>query len=228
MRCQLDVQNLIFEMKKIFLGSLLVFCGAITYAQVPSIGLKAGMNIATTKDGFGSGLQDLFKNPNFKGGLTAGAFVHIPLPGPIAIQPELLFSSEGSLQDGQIGASNTYVNVFKLTMNYLQIPVMFQYNAPKGFYLEAGPQIGFLLSSELLNKFPGTGSGSTTTDMKEILKGSNFALAGGVGYNFKSGLGIGARYTQGISNPYDGPEDFKLTGSNIYLGLHYRFLGKKK
>lgn len=84
-------------MKKIFLGSLLLFCSAIAFAQVPSIGLKAGFNLSSTKDGFGSGLQDLFKNPNFKGGLAAGAFVHIPLPGPFAIQPELLFSSEGSL-----------------------------------------------------------------------------------------------------------------------------------
>ena len=216
-------------MKKFFLGSLLLFCSAMAFSQVPAIGLKLGMNVATTKDGFGSGIQDLFKNPNFKAGLTAGAFVNIPLPGPFSIQPELLFSSEGSLQDGQIGASNTYVNVFKITMNYLQVPVMFQYNAPKGFYLETGPQIGFLLSSELQNKFPGTGSGSSTTDLKDVLKGSNFAIAGGLGYNFKGGFGIGARYTQGISNPYDGPvQDVKFTGSNIYLGLQYRFIGKKQ
>lgn len=192
-------------------------------APTARFGIKLGANSATTNDGFGSG--NLFKDPNYKAGITAGAFANIKLDRHFSLQPELLISSEGSLQDGVIGSGNNFVNVFKTSLLYLQVPVMLQYNTGGGFYLEAGPQVGFLLNSELENKFPGTGS-PATIDLNDVTKSMAFGLGAGLGYNFRGGFGFGARYTAGLSNVYDGPANIELKGSNIYIGIHYRFGGR--
>lgn len=192
-------------------------------APAVRFGIKLGVNAATTNDGFGSG--NLFKDPNYKAGITAGGFANISLDRHFSLQPELLISSEGSLQDGVIGSGNNFVNVFKTNLLYLQVPVMLQYNTGGGFYVEAGPQVGFLLNSELENKFPGTGN-PATIDLNDVTKGMAFGLGAGLGYNLRGGFGFGARYTAGLSNVYDGPANIELKGSNIFVGIHYRFGGR--
>ena len=55
----------------------------------------------------------------------------IPIANRFSFQPELLYSGQGS----------------SVNLNYLNIPLMAKYNLTKEFSLEAGPQIGFLLSA---------------------------------------------------------------------------------
>lgn len=185
-------------------------------------GIKAGVNAATTSDGFGSG--SLFKDPNYKVGLILGGFMRMPLGQNFTLQPELIYSGEGSVQDGKYGnvSNNNYAQIFNVTLNYLQLPVMFQYNSKGGFYLEAGPQFGLLLKAEREYKFPG--SASVTTDLKDAAKGFAFGFGGGLGFNTKSGLGFGARYTARLSEVLDkNASGASLKGTAISLGIHYRF-----
>lgn len=57
-----------------------------------------------------------------------------------------------------------------------------------GFYVEAGPQLGFKISDNLENK--------TFNDL-------DLSIAGGLGFRGPGGFGIGARYTAGLSKVGD-------------------------
>ena len=217
-------------MKKILLAAALLGMTHCLTAQTSTakksnvrFGVKAGFNGSKTSNGFGTDAS-LFKSPAIRGTIYAGAFAQLPLAEKLTLQPELVYSPEGSLQEGKIGnpADNKYVLIFTTKLNYLNIPVMLQYhfNGANGFYLEAGPQLGFLLSSKLVNANPVTGTPSET-DLKSNTKGTNFSLCAGLGYNFKNGFGIGARYVAGLSNIRTAAPDMKV--NTIQAGVHYLF-----
>ena len=110
---------------------------------------------------------------------------------------------------------------------------MAKFYVAEGFSLEAGPQIGFLLSSKL--DYEGVGPGyseSSTEDLKDFTKGIDFGLNFGLGYKMESGLNFGARYNLGLSNFWDLPSDidpefgisdFKNKNSVIQLSVGYFF-----
>ena len=64
---------------------------------------------------------------------------------------------------------------------------MLKYRFTGGFYIEAGPQLGFKVNE----KIDGTS--------EDFAKSTDLSIAGGIGYHSPIGLGIGARYNAGIS-----------------------------
>ena len=187
-------------MKKIILFAAFVVVAFATQAQV-KFGTKSGLNLSTwTGD-----VDDLKMKPGF----YVGGLANISVANQFSIQPELLVSAEGAKEgDGSIN-----------TM-FINIPVMAQYNTPSGFYVEAGPQLGFLLSAKAK-------AGGESEDIKEFLNTTNFGASFGAGFNMGSGLGFGARYNLGLSNAAKDAGDSKIKTSNISIGLHYNFGGAK-
>jgi hypothetical protein len=164
-------------MRKILSLAILLNCIVAVQAQSTkptvklhhgSFGVKAGLNLSDLTNGYVSG--DLLKAPAHRLGPVFGVFYNLPLSSKLSFQPELSYSAEGANQDGVIGASNSYVLVYEEKYKFLNLPLMLQYN-PGRFYLEAGPQIGFLMSAKEKNNHPGTGS-ATEYDIKSSLKGS--------------------------------------------------------
>ncbi|NML23617.1 PorT family protein [Pseudoflavitalea sp. G-6-1-2] len=192
-------------MKRIFL--LLAFAGTFAAAKAQStFGAKAGLNVANI------GGKDVHNNKAriaFHGGL----YGNFSLADKLSIQPELVYSLQGVTFD-YIGDDS------KTRLNYLNIPVMFQYEIAEGFYAQAGPQFGFLLSAK--NKL-----GSVTKDIKNDRKKFDLGLGLGAGYKFpKSPLGIDARYIFGLSK-LDENNDLKRYNRVLQIGLFYQ-LGKLK
>lgn len=189
----------------------------------PKYGVKLGLNGSSTSSGYGSGAN--FKDPAMKLGAVIGGFVQIPLENKLSIQPELAYSSEGSLQEGKIGSTGNYVTIFTNKLGYLNLPVMLQYNATgKGLYAEAGPQIGFLLSAKVKNAFPASGA-PAEVDTKEFMKSTNFGIGFGAGYNFNEAFGVGVRYVLGLSEVNEAIADMKV--STLSLSVHYKFSAGK-
>src|SRR5260221_14442279 len=117
-------------MKKIIITAALL-CGIALFnnnvhAQA-EIGVKGGINFANVSN---------FGNDARVGG-NVGLFVHARLDKNWCLQPEVLYSSEGTRFMSDNGERT-------LALNYIQVPVMLQYFPVKQFYLEAGPQVGFL------------------------------------------------------------------------------------
>ena len=191
--------------KIVFLLTAAMVMTAASFAQdAKSIGfgLKAGANFANLKYDFDGDSE----SGDMKVGINAGAFVNLPIGTNFAIQPELVYSAEGSKDDESDE---------KLNLNYLNIPIMFQYTA-SGFYAETGPQIGFLMSAEAEDE-----------DVKDLFESTNLSWGIGLGYKLPAGIGFGARYNLGLSNIIkDGDDAFKLKSNVIQVGLSYTFGGK--
>lgn len=155
---------------------ILLLAGTASFAQHFELGVKAGANISNFTGASNS--SDLKAKTLI--GFHGGGFVSLFLGNIVAIQPEVLFSTQGAKLE-QTGGNTDY------KLDYINVPVMIKVRAPGGFYVEAGPQIGF--------KIHETHYGTS----EDFAKSTDFSIAGGLGYHSPIGLGIGARYTAGIS-----------------------------
>jgi len=167
-----------------------------------NIGIKGGVNLYNVHN-------DNDTKYDLKVGYHFGVLGHIHLKNHFAIQPEIVFSTQGAKY--KIENQSTNYN-----LNYLNVPVLFQYMFDNGFRVQAGPQIGFLISAKSKND-------NNTTDVKSDLKPIDFALSIGASYIFPpTGFGIDARYNLGLSNINEN-SDVNSTNRGFQLGLFYIF-----
>ena len=99
---------------------------AVSQAQGPSFGLKAGLNMA---DLSGSRIVD----SDARTGLTVGAFASVPVHSAVAIQPEVVFSRKGAKRaaydydafplDGDAPPIGVYL-AETTSHSYLEVPVL--------------------------------------------------------------------------------------------------------
>jgi hypothetical protein len=208
-------------MKKVFLTAVAVFGFAFANAQEVKYGAKAGLNLSN----FAGDLE----GASTKAGFQIGGYAEIKISDKFAVQPELLFSAQGAkskISYTQLGISFTEKSTEKL--NYLNIPVMAKYYATEKLYIEAGPQIGFLMSAKSDTETTGT-LGTTTeitsesVDAKKYYNSTDFGLNFGFGYNFTENIGAGVRYTSGLSNISKDVPSYKVNNTNIALSVAYTF-----
>ena len=206
-------------MKKLFLGAAIAM-SSLAFAQ--TFGVKGGMNVSSlSNDG---GLDD----SKSKIGFNAGLFMNMPIAAEFSIQPEILYNNLGSkviLTETTIG-ENDYTAEYARHLDYISVPVMFQYNATPSFYLEAGPQFSFLIDAR--DKYKSTKNGSTTnSDTKDLNKDAfntfDFGLGLGAGYWITPKLGINARYVAGFSDIYKDNSGDAVKNNNFQVGLAYKF-----
>ena len=205
--------------KKLVLGAALAV-SSLTFAQ--QFGIKGGMNVSSLSND--AGLED----SSSKIGFNAGVFLNAPLAANFSIQPEVLYNNLGSkvtLTDFDINNDN-YTAEYARHLDYISVPVMFQYNATPSFYLEAGPQFSFLLDAR--DKYKSTKNGSTTdSDTRDLNKDAfntfDFGLGLGAGYWITPKLGINARYNAGFTDIYKENNGDSVKNNNFQVGLAYKF-----
>ncbi|MCI4443995.1 MAG: PorT family protein [Lentimicrobium sp.] len=159
-------------MKKPFLlTAILLFIAFNSQAQLLQIGVKAGINYANFT---GSSIQtDAITS--YHGGLVA----EIKLLDKFAIQPELLYTTQGATYKTALGD-------IKNELGYIAIPVLAKIYLSKSFSLELGPQASFLLSEK--NNFDV--NNSNTFD---------FAIDAGLGLKLTKHIFIEGRYVLGLT-----------------------------
>lgn len=184
--------------KNILLAALIILAFNAT-AQL-GIGVKGGFNrFALTGD-----------DKSYIDRFHFGAFAQIPIKKMLVFQPEILFSAEGNgfEENGVKSGEN---------LNYINLPLMIKLNTKSGFYLEAGPQIGLLLSAKF------TESDRPDEDIKKFFKSTNISMGAGFGYQFKFGLGLSARYNFGITDLLKEANEEAMKSTGMQVGVFYRF-----
>ena len=140
-------------------------------AQLLQLGVKAGLNYANFT---GTEIQtDAITSYH------AGLLAEIKLMDKFAIQPELLYTTQGASYK-EAGEE------FKNELGYIAIPVLAKIYLGQSFSVELGPQASFLLSEK--NDFD--------------LEDSNtfdFGLAGGLSYKITKNIFVQGRYVLGLT-----------------------------
>lgn len=193
-------------MKKSILTVLLALCAiAGVNAQTLTFGVKGGLNVAKLTN-----LDD----SHTRASIYAGGFANFAVNDMFAIQPELLYSGQGFYYRDIMN------NKFTTKLGYINLPVMFQVHLVEEFFLEAGPQVGFLASSKVKAE-------KVTVDTKDDMTTADFGLGFGLGYQFPVGVGVTARYMFGLTDVYKNATDAHKN-SVASIGLSYTFNKKFK
>ncbi|HEX6335001.1 MAG TPA: porin family protein [Flavisolibacter sp.] len=214
-------------MKKISLFVLALSVGTALVAQElrtpmavkTRFGLKGGLNVAyfNVSDYPAGGSPEAEQKKSINGGFL----VNIPIGGMFAIQPEVMYSEQGSkmAQTTTIGTVTT-TQAWEQDLKYINVPVMLQVKSPGGFFVEAGPQAGYLVSGKQI------GPSNGETENEDKFRKWDFSLGAGLGYLSRIGLGLNARYNHGFSNVWDEDANMgnaELNNRVIQVGLVYHF-----
>lgn len=176
-------------MKNLFVVvAALVLAVSSSNAQDIKFGAKIGTNFAKLDGGDidGSNLT----------GFHVGALVELNLLENFSIQPELLYSTQGTNLENE-----------EYNLDYVSVPVLAKfYVITDKLSIEAGPQFSFLTSKSVPDQFR-----TETFD---------FAAVGGLGYNITSFIFVQARYVVGLT---DTSKDAAVTNKVIQLSAGLRF-----
>lgn len=184
-------------MKKLFIVPLIMLSTGL-FAQRFQLGLKAGVNVSNLT---GSSPNNVDKKAII--GFNGGAILPLWFGESFAIQPEVLFSTQGARFKTVANGNSDF------KVSYLTIPVLAKIRFGGGFYIEAGPQIGFRV-------------GDNIDESNTSAKSTDLAIDGGLGFHGNSGFGIGARYVAGLSkvadfNPGVTPVNYKNGVAQLFV-----------
>jgi hypothetical protein len=181
-------------------------------------GVKAGVNLAEYDvNKAPTGLNGY--NTSMKTSMNGGFLVNIPIGHVLRLQPEIMYSGQGSKTSFRPTASNATIAV-EQDLRYINLPVMLQLHSTKGVYIEAGPQVGYLISAKNDGNAPYNG------DIKSELEKLDVSVGAGIGYLSRVGLGVDARYNYGLTNVIsEESKNFSgdLKNRVIQIGLFYQF-----
>lgn len=188
--------------KSIISLAVLLFIVMTAFAQNGpiSFGAKAGVN-------FSSILGDEVDDFDGRTSIHFGAVVKIGVSDVFAVQPELLYSTQGATWS-IAGVDST----FKL--DYLNVPIMADFTVVEGFSLQAGPQIGINITSEV--------DIDGETEELEDIESLDMGLGIGAQYTSPMGLFFQARYMVGLSDIVD-DGDFKNQNSVLSISAGWFF-----
>lgn len=167
-------------MKRTILSLVTLLLLSSAHAQA-HFGIKAGANLANVKyEG-----QD-----NYKARIAfyAGGLMQYALAENLFVQPELLYSVKGfrALATATTGEA-------VVSLNYVALPVLLNYQPTENLSLLAGPELGFLASAK--SKLEGY-----TYNVSNSYRDIDLGMDLGVSYKLGKNLGADLRYNHGFKD----------------------------
>ncbi len=215
-------------MKTRIITTTAVMLMALTGGIAQHFGLKAGENSTSLS-------SDLEVDPSL--GWHAGLLANFQITPQFSLQPELLYSQEGATAFSEMEEEDLILSSEeKVTLSYLNLPVMLKFYPTQGLSLNAGPQLGYVLKAEneyqISTDFGGayfeeSGTEDITEEVKKFALGINLGLA----YDLTQSFFLEARYHLGLTDIQDideEDEDFEMEredikNSGFQFSLGYRF-----
>ncbi|WP_037320271.1 porin family protein [Salegentibacter sp. Hel_I_6] len=195
---------------------ILIFIGFQTLYAQTAYGIKGGFNLSK----YHSDFTDIY---SYKSGFYLGGTGKFELSNTFNLKPEIFFSYQGS--DLKTNIELNYANdpqverveISKIRINEyaINVPVLLDFSLSESFYLEAGPQAGFIFknSTKVVKGSGDYGSfeGEENNDLRISL-----AFDFGINYKITKDIYLGARYSRDIKR-----QDSSLTNSIISTGLEF-------
>ncbi len=197
-------------------------------------GVRAGVNVSDFSGDAVNSVMDLADYTNgavtksAKPGFYAGLYATLPLGPRFAIEPGIGYSEKGTVLTGRIPLQQFDFLNAKVTatgrLAYLDIPVLAKAYLTDGLYVYAGPQASVLLSGKARVDASALGFSAFKQDfdIKDQFRTVDFAVVGGLGYQFQNGFGLSAGYDYGLSS-LDKNNRFDAQNRVIKASLNYSF-----
>jgi len=204
-------------MNKLFLIGAILF--SVPSLAQQSYGLKVGgQTTGITKAEMGDNQNQY--------GFYIGGFYTIPLKDDFSFQPELMYSFQSFnnvnisfveyIKQGESVNPTEPRFDFKYKTHLIKLPLLLKYQ-PNKVYVEAGPELAYLLSvhgkySDKLNEFP------SENGKLDDIKHFQAAIAVGGGYKLNDKLEAGLRLSWGLTkfSEYSYIKNF-----NVGIGISY-------
>lgn len=177
--------------KSIFVLAIALFGFTQINAQEYVVfGAKGGVNFST----FSGDGSNAFNDPDGRTSFNLGLLAEIPVSDRFSVQPEVLYSGQGyDISERDNG------NDIEYQLDYINIPVLAKFYVTDGLALEAGPQVGFLVNSEISR----TNDDNSISLNEDQFNSVDFSVALGASYKFQSGFFVNGRYNIGLTDIYD-------------------------
>jgi len=196
-------------MKKIMLSTFLSLVTIVAFAQLPTFGIKGGVNFAQY-------IQPGYPSSQFLTTFNGGIFADFKL-GSFSLQPALNYTGKGgnyngkeTLTDAQGNNFKTVNTLFVQKLYYVELPVNLIYHVPVvigNIYFGAGPYIargisanstftGAIYTGEVVTQKEDINFGNGDHDLNAIQFGAD-AIAG---LKFNNGFLLNVNYDLGLTN----------------------------
>ena len=202
--------------KVIFLAVISAF--TVSFDSHAQLGIQAGV-VGVPGESFPT--ADGLDKAGGALGYTFGLYYNAPLGNSFVLQPAV------NLVNKQWKDDLDGIEITKMQINYLEVPVQFVYTGGKsrGFFIGAGPSLIFGLSGKRTEEINGV---TNTTDYKFGEEGGEgaFTLAvnGMAGYSFGR-IMLCVNYAHGLTNQASEDQDFG-NASHFALRAGFNFGGK--
>lgn len=196
-------------MKKIIISTFLSLATLVAFAQLPTFGVKGGLNFAQY-------VQPGYPTSQFLTTFNGGIFADFKL-GNFSLQPALNYTGKGgnyhgkeTLTDAQGNNLKTVNTLFVQKLYYLELPLNLIYHIPVvigNIYFGAGPYIARGISAN--STFTGAiYTGEVVTQKEDInfgngvrdLKTTQFGADAIAGFKFNNGFLLNIYYDLGLTN----------------------------
>lgn len=173
-------KNLVFA----FVISMFAFTANAQY-----LGIKGGLNLSDFNIS-----TDKLNDEKLRTGYHFGAFLQLPLSDGFAIQPEVLYSSRGTLANFRNDETGINGDI-NIKAEYVDVPILGVIKLTDLAEIHLGPYFGFTSKTRI--EQTGLGADNESEFDKDFLKSLDYGLIAGVAVNFGL-LNVGARYNFGL------------------------------
>ena len=186
--------------KILSLAIILSLGSSAIFAQSLHLGIKGGADINKLT---GKSFKD-----QFSFGYHVGGFAEIGLTSRFGIQPEVLFSQVNVDTSNNFSSVYDFNNTKQIKLQYLKIPLLFNYKPNNFVALQLGPQYGIILNK----------NSTLLENGKNAFKSGDFSMVGGLQLEI-SKIRIYGRYAVGLSNINDIDNQEKWKNQTIQIGV---------
>lgn len=158
-------------------------------------GFKGGVNLSNITG-------DQTDNLDPRTTMNIGVFGIYKVTDKIGVQAEILYSEQGFETEENDVVERDIVS----KSQYINLPLMASYNIIENLWVEAGPQIGYLVKAEqdiettTEDNLGSVESNTETEDVTDSYESIDMALNVGLRYKLARNFLVQARYSKGISD----------------------------
>jgi hypothetical protein len=221
-------------MKKQILLLISIIISTLSMAQLaPRFGVRGGLSYSGIRGDAAKNLNSIIDYANGMvaarnhTGFFAGGYSTTPLSEVVSIEPALYYSQKGYELRGNLnfkgmdflGASAKA----QLNSHYVDLPVVVKANLA-GFQVFAGPQVSYLLKSDLRTTAGMLGINLLNRNMDATQQFNRWdvGVTGGVGYQFTNGVNLMASYDHGLSR-VDANQNLNAYNRAVKIGVGFTF-----